>query len=242
MHIVYASAVFLFVGLGETLRHGIFGLTAAEIAAISTGTLVLFAVLILRGDLIHLLRPPRPALYGSPRLVWSWGRSALILPLGLLVVAAPGAATAVLGAPPPLSTETLLELTVLQIALTTLPEELFFREAALKSFHQSIPAIYLISVLAWFIYHMPSGLPVAVTSAGAGAVYLTLRLIGINILTVAALHGAVNVMLPRLAPPDVTGAASWLHVGYFIAASAAVCAVLLHSFARPQKQGIFSHA
>ncbi|MGD9864674.1 MAG: CPBP family glutamic-type intramembrane protease [Pseudodonghicola sp.] len=235
MHIGYAIAFFLFVGLSETLRHGIFGLTPAEIAAITAGTLGLVSVLVLRGDLIHLLRPSRQPLYGNPRLNWSWRRSALALGSGLA-----GIAAAALTTTGPLSAPTALELTALQVALITLPQELFFREAVLKSFGQSLPAIYLIGLLAWFIVHMPAGLPAALAAAGAGAVWLTLRLIGVSILAVALLHAAATVMLPQLTGP--MAAATWADVGYFIAASAAISATLFLIFAKSRKQGIFSYA
>lgn len=245
MHIVYAIAFFVFIGLAETLRHGIFGLTGAEIAGIISGTLALFAVLFLRTDLIALLRASPRGLYGNPRLGWSWGASALALPLGALLLALPvvyALATGVGIAPRVLSAETALELAVLQILMTTLPEELFFRETVLKAFHQSLPAIYLISVLGWFIYHMPMGLPAALVAAGTGALLLTLRVIGAGILVIAVIHGAVDVALPLIVRPDALWSDPWVYCGYYVALSAGISAILLQVFSGPSKRGTFSYA
>lgn len=239
MHIAYAVAFFLFIGLCETLRHGVFGLTSLEITGITYGTLAVLTVLFLRSDLIYVLRRPRHALYGNPRLIWTWGRTALGIVLGPLLWAVPvlyGLAVSQITLLP-ISPDPLIQFVVLQVGLVALAEEAFFRESAVRAFRSNIAAIYLVSVLAYFIFHIPQGVPDALIAAGAGIYYVTLRLIGTNILAVALVHGATNVMLGDVIALGNTAGDTWRYAGYFFAACALISfAVLQLGATKPNRR------
>lgn len=246
MHIAYAIGFFVFIGLCETLRHGVFGLTTWETSGIVNGVLVLLAVVILRSDLIGMLRPPRNWLYGNRRLIWSWERTALAVVLGPLLWVVPAlygyAVAGVAVELRPVPAETVMELLAVQVLLVALAEEVFFREAAVKAFGTSIAAIYLVSVLSVFIFHMPQGAPAALIAAGAGMFYVTLRLVGINILMVALVHGATNVILSDVVVVGLTTADTWPYAGYFFAASALLSFATFHLFAIKPSRSKFQYA
>ncbi len=245
MYIAYAVGFFLFVAVCETLRHGIFGLTAVEISTITSGGLALMSVLFLRGDLLHLLRPPRKTLYGRRRLRWSWGRSAVGLILtailwGGAVLAATAAGVLELRV---FTAETLIELAALQMVVAALPQQLFFRETVVKACHQSLPAIYLVSTLACFVFFMPEGPRLALLAAAAGLYLLTLRLSGVNILAVAAAHAAANVMLAHVIVP--VGAAAeepWRLALAALALSVILSAILYRILAGRPEKDVFEYA
>lgn len=245
MHIAYAIGFFLFVALSETLRHGIFGLTPSEISAITAATLVLMSILFLRGDLAYLLRAPRDRLYGRRRLAWSWGRTlrgaiAATALCGTAVLVATAAGLLDLRR---LSPATLLDLTALQVVVATLPQALFFREAAIKACRQSLPAIYLVSTLACFIHFLPGGPAQAMAAAAVGTFFLTLRLCGVNILAVAVLHGAAAVALVHVIAPAATGGAAPWQVGGAVSAAAALLSLLLYRiFSVRSEKDMFEYA
>ena len=66
--LLFALLFFGFVALGETLRKGVFGMNPTEVDGILRAALLLCALAILRGDVVHLLRPARETLYGGARL------------------------------------------------------------------------------------------------------------------------------------------------------------------------------
>lgn len=242
MHIAFAVVFFVFVGLSETLRHGIFGLNPLETAGIIAGALALSALLILRGDIVSVLRAPRHDLYDDPRLTWTWSRTFLGLILGpvLWIIPVLYGLTLIQINIVPVPTETLVEALVVQVLLVALAQELFFREAAIKAFRSSPGAIYLISGLAFFIYYVPQGLPMAVMAMGAGFYYLTLRLIGTNILAVALIHGATSVLFTQVLSLGLTGREEWIYAGYFLAASVVLSAAVYKMFV--QKRSEYSYA
>jgi len=239
VHIAFAVVFFVFVGLSETLRHGFFGLNHFEIIGISAGTLILFALLILRGDIVFALRPPRHELYGDTRFNWTWSRTFLGLLLGpvLWVIPVAYGLTMFQINIIPVPFETVIKALVIQVLLVALAEELFFREAVLKAFRSDIRAIYLISGLAFFIYYVPQGLPMAVIAVGAGLYFLTLRLIGTNILVVALVHGASVVMFTNVMSLGLTGREEWVFAGYFLAASAILSVTVYQLFG--QKRSVY---
>ena len=242
VHIAFALVFFVFVGLSETLRHGFFGLNPSEITGITAGALILSALLILRADIVFALRSPRHDLYGDARLTWTWPRTFLGLVLGpaLWIIPVAYGLTLVQINIIPVPVETLIEALVVQVLLIALAEELFFREAALKAFRSDIRAIFLISGLSFFIYYVPQGLPTAIIAAGAGLYFLTLRLIGTNILAVAFVHGASVVMFTKVLSLGLTGGDEWVFAGYFLAASAGLSLVVYQLFG--QKRSVYVYA
>ncbi len=86
---------------------------------------------------------------------------------------------------------------LLNILVVGLAEELFFREALLRAFapNPSIEktiGIFLFSSICFYLFHIEQGDPSAIIATGAGAVYMALRMAGVNILLVALLHGLSN--------------------------------------------------
>jgi membrane protease YdiL (CAAX protease family) len=242
VHIAFAVSFFIFVGLCETLRHGIFGLNPSEITGYIYTALAICALLILRGDVVFTMRQPRHALYENPRLNWTWSRSVLGMFLGPMLWIIPvvyGLSLSQINILP-FSAELLIETLVIQVLLIALAEEYFFREAAIKAFRTDIPAIYLISVLAFFIFYVPQGLPTALIAAGAGMFYVTLRLIGTNILVVALVHGATNVMFAQVFSLGLTFGDEWVYAAYFLIASTVLSAAVFHLFA--QKRSVYIYA
>lgn len=238
MHIAFAIAFFLFVGLCETLRHGVFGLNPSEIDGIIYGALAFMALFLLRGDVVYLLRQPRGTLYDSPRFAWSWTRSLLgiaLVPLLWAIPALYGISLIQINLVP-VSAQALLGVLAMQILLVALAEELFFREAAIKAFRSDIRAIYLMSGLASFIFYVPDGVAVALVAAGAGVFYLTLRLIGTNILLVAVAHGATVVVFSDILSLGLTSGEQWSFAGSFLAASLALSAVVFTLFAKTERR------
>lgn len=232
MHIAYALAFFVFVGLCETLRHGIFGLTSYETTGIIYGTLILLALLMLRGDVVNLLRQPQNGLYGRMRLEWSWRRSLLGIALLPLLWAVPifyGMTLMQINFQT-VSADKLIELLAVELFLIAMAEELFFREAAIKAFGADLFAVFLVSGLCSLIFHMPAGVPAAVIAAGSGLFYTALRLSGTNIVIVALAHAATTVMFTQVLTLGLTGPDEWTYSMTFFSASAALTFFIFYVF------------
>lgn len=232
MPIVFGITFFLYVGLTETLRHGVFGLNQQEIATTSYMALAFCALVLLRADVVFLLRRPRGALYGAARYLWSWPRSVLgilLAPLILIVPVGFGASLTQIklafG-----QIDLLSEAMLFQTLAVALSIELFFREAALKAFAGNLGALVLASGLVSFIHALPGGAHVALMAAGLGLWMLALRLMGTNILVVAAIHGALWVMLNRVLTPAVTGAEIWTYAICFTVAAAGLGLIAVNLF------------
>ncbi|MHA6261770.1 CPBP family glutamic-type intramembrane protease [Arenibacterium sp. CAU 1754] len=232
MPIAFAICFFIYVALSETLRHGVFGLSPSEISAISYVALALGALLILRADILFTLRPPRHALYGDARLNWTWTRTAMGLVLGPLLWIIPVAYGVSLiqiniGS---FLVPTLIEALLYEVVMVAIAVELFFREAAIKAFQGNVPAMILASSLAYLIFHIPAGVPAALIAAGSGLYFLTLRLIGTNILAVALLHGATVIVMTQIIPLGLTGAELWRYSVYFAVAAVVLSMAVLSLF------------
>lgn len=242
MHIVFSIFVFILAGLFETFRHGIFGLNSAEIMTVAAGLLGLSAFAILRMDALSLVRRPKGDLYGHAHLGWTWSRTVLGLCLGALLWIVPAAVDPIQFQIEALSlrSPTLLTVFALQVLLVALPQELFFREAAIKSFRGDISTTYLMSGLAYFVFFAPLGIPTALVMGGAGVFFMTLRLIGTNILAIAMVHGVLIMVLTKGATLGLTGQDEWIFAGYFFAASVALSVVIKRLFA--QKTSEYSYA
>lgn len=252
MHIAFAIVFFLFVGLCETLRHGIFGLTPSETDTIIFGTMLVLALFMLRGDAVFLLRRPRGGLYGRARLGWSWPRTALALALLPLVWAVPLAVglplPATLAAPGDPAgwvaalRDPLIAAIAVQWLVVALAQELFFREAVIKCFAADLRAVFLISGLSSFIFFVPYGVPAGLLAAAGGLVFLALRLIGGNILVVALAHAATiwawsGAADAALAPGDALALAAQI-----LAACAALSGLLAVLLAPRPARGGLHHA
>lgn len=246
MHISFAISFFLFVGLSETLRHGVFGLSPSETNGILVGILLLAALLFLRGDVIYLFREPadkhRIRRASGPWVTWSWKRSVLGLFLSPLVLVGPliwGIALIQINfrMPDDIFPSTTAVFDILLLALAC---ELFFRETVIKAFRGQKGPVILASSLAYFTFWMPSGLETAVMAAGSGLFFLTLRLIGTNILLVAGVHAALALLwghvlsLGQTAVPD-------LQFAVFYLGCAALVSLVLHYLFAETEQG-YLHA
>lgn len=242
MHIVFSIFVFLFVGLFETFRHGVFGLDSTDIMTVTAAILGLCALAILRSDIVFLIRRPLRGLYGSTHLGWTWSRTVLGLILGTLLWIIPAAFDLVQfqNGALALLTPALLTALALQVLLVALPEELFFREAAIKAFRGDTNTIYLVSGLAYFIFYVPFGVPTAMVMAGAGVYFITLRLIGTSILAIALIHGATSLVLTKGVTMGLSGQDEWLFAAYFLAASIGLSAVTLRLFGQKRNEYVYA--
>lgn len=242
MHIAFAVIFFVFIGLSETLRHGLFGLNPSETTGITYGALILCALFILRGDIVFLLRAPRAALYGDDRLNWTWSRTILGLALGplLWIIPVVWGLTLIQINIIPVPIDTLIEALILQALMVAVAQELFFREAVIKAFASDARAIYLITGLAFFIFYVPQGIPAAMIAAGAGLYYVTLRLIGANILAVALVHGATSVVFTQVLSLGLTGRNEWVYAGFFLGASAILSMAIYQLFAKKRSEFIYA--
>ena len=200
---------------------------------------------ILRSDIVNLSRRSADNLYGDQKFNWSWGRTILGLLLAPLLWALPivYGMTLIQINILPLDTQVLIEALIVQVLLVAIAQELFFREAAVKAFHSDVRAIYLISGLAFFIFNVPLGVPGAIIAAGAGLYYVTLRLIGTNILVVALIHGATSVVFTNVLSLGLKGrntSDEWAYAGYFLAGSVILSAAVYQLFA--PKRSEFAYA
>ncbi|HBS51207.1 MAG TPA: hypothetical protein DEA05_14515 [Rhodobacteraceae bacterium] len=240
VHIAYSVLFLLFVGLSETMRHGVFGLTPSEMSMLSHASLLLLALILLRGDVVFLLRRPGHDLYDDRRLGWSWRRTALGLAVAPALWIAPVSWALASGEPPftPFAVQNMPAGTVATLLVFALAQTLFLREAAIKAFHADIRAIYLVSVLSCFIFYLPQGLPAAMVGAGVGAFLLTLRLIGTNPLVVACIHAINGIMLTEVLAPGPSGTGDWNWSACILAASALLSVLLFQVLAAKRRRTV----
>lgn len=202
------------------------------------GAIAVCALMLLRSDIVFTVRRPVHALYTDTRMNWSWARTALgvfLGPLLLMIPLAYGFALIQINFQP-MSTETLIELMVLQIVMISLAEALFFQEAVVKAFGGDVTLIYVASTLAYFIFYLPGGVPDAMIMAGTGLYCLTLRLIGTNILVVAMIHGVTTVMFTQVFSLGLTQAEIWPYAAYFFAAAAALSVLVFAIFSQSRSE------
>lgn len=242
MQVAFAIIFFIFVGVCETLRHGVFGLNPSNTPIIIYGILTLAALLLLRSDLIQTMHCPKDPLYGSERLNWTWPRTVLGIFLGPLIWTVPvayGFALIQINVNP-IAVDGLLQVFLGQALLVVIAESLFFREAVIKAFGRHILPAYVISVLALFIFYVPVGVPEALIAAGSGIYYLTLRLIGTNIWAVALLHGATLILFGEVLSLGLTQSQLWSYSVYYVSASAALSVLIFMLFATSSKEARYA--
>lgn len=238
MPIAFAICFFIFVGLSETLRQGVFGLNPSETDATLSAALLLCALIVLRTDIVHTVRQPKYAIYGRPSLNWAWSRSVLGLVFGLGLIILPVAISSTLIQ---INFEEIfvaseIELLVLQGIAAALCIELFFREAAVKAFAGHFGAMALASTLAYFVFRLPLGLADALIAAGAGLYLLTLRLIGTNILLVAVVATVFAAVLNRTLAGFPDGFDMLTYAIYFTVASMILSLTAFSLFSQKSKE------
>lgn len=242
MQIAFAVFFFVFVGVCETLRRGVFGLSPSDTPGVICGVMALGALLLLRSDAIYTIHCPQIPLYGNERLNWSWPRTVLgvlLAPLLCIVPIAYGFALIQINVNP-IGPDLLVQALLVQVLMVTIAEALFFREAVIKAFGRDMLPVYVISTLAVFIFYIPSGVPGALIAAGAGMFYLTLRLIGSNILVVAVLQGATVVLFGEVLALDLSQSQLWSYAIYFISASAALSLLIFMLFSTPPREAHYA--
>lgn len=242
MHVAYAIVFVGLVAFFETVRHGVFGLTASETIGTIYGALALAAVLLLRSDVVYILYRPRHALYGDAGLNWTWARTGLgvfLGPLLWIVPAAYGVALIQLNVAPSITTA-MMQTALIQMALVGVAEGLFFREAVIKAFAGNRAQIYTVSALAVFVFYFPGGVPQALIATGAAIYFLTLRLIGANVLVGAALQGATVVVFSQMLNLGLTQAEMWPYAAYFLAAATALSLLIFALFSTQRGNPVYA--
>lgn len=242
MHVAYAIVFVGLVAFIETVRHGVFGLSPSEITGTTYGALALAAVLLLRSDAIYTVYRPRHALYGDTGLNWTWPRTALGLFLGPLLWVLPaayGVALIQINVVPAV-TAAMVQAALLQMVLVGVAEGLFFREAAIKAFAGNRGQIYVVSALAVFVFYFPAGAPQALIASGAAIYFLTLRLIGTNILACAAIQGATVVVFTQMLDLGLTQAELWPYAAYFLGSATALSVLIFMLFATHRGDPVYA--
>lgn len=235
MQLAFAIGFFVVTGLAETLRQGYFGLGPSEISGMIAAVMTLLAVLILRGDLPGLLRPGGD---DEQWPGWSWRRTGLALFLVPLFWALPviwGFASGRLDVVP-MSGGALLRFAAMQALTVALAEHLFLREAAIRAFGPGRTAIFTISVLAVFIFHMEAGAQAALAAAGGGVFFLTLRLLGAAPVAVVLVQGLTLALFGHVIPLDLVGVPGWAGAAFLFGGAAVLSLALLTLFAAEKKE------
>ncbi len=234
MPLTFAIGMFFAAMLGETFRLGWIPATPLLAAMTVSAALILVAGLILGRDAKALIRPSGN-LYGGRGTGWTWRRSALLLlsvPLLWLLPVAGGAGVTefFLHVPKPAK---LVSALVVQILVIALAEELFFRESVLKVLGGRLPLCFAATAAATALYTLPQGAPAAAMAAGGALAYMALRVSGMNLLVVAAVHGVTNVLLGRVLVAQLAPDSLWIYC-LAVAAGYAVFATALMSLRQPR--------
>lgn len=237
MHIAFSALFFLIVGLRETHRLGLFGLTGAEAQMMVLAAMAIAAALILRADTAFLFRVPR-ALYGRVELNWAPARTLLAVVLAPVVLILPvfrsGALTQI---NPDLFAWQMVAQLSGPVILSAVVYELFLREAVLKAFSAALPGAFLVTALASFILALPGGGMVAVMAAGWGVYLMALRCAGCHVLVLGIVHAVLMAAHGIL----VTGEVSPGYAIYFTVGAAALALTIMALVGQKHREA-FSHA
>lgn len=219
MPLTFAICLFFVAALAEILRRGGVDLPPLALAALVNGAMAAAGLVLLGRDAISLIRAPGPRLYGATGLGWSWRRTVRLLPLIPIMFIVPVACglifTDLLLVVP--GGKALASALLVQIVLYAFAQELFFREAALKVFAPNRAVAVAVSAVAVTLFYLPQGLPAAMIAGGGALACMALRIAGMNLLVVAAVHGAALVLFGRVLVAELSGDALW----YYAATSAA---------------------
>ncbi len=118
--------------------------------------------------------------------------------------------------------------------------ELFFRETVIKAFAESTPAMVMASALAYFTVSLPGGLALALIMTGSGLFFLTLRLIGTNILVVAGLHAANTIFWGHVLSMGRTSVPDMTYASYYLGCAALVSCVIYYLFAETKREYFYA--
>lgn len=229
MHLSFAISLFFVAGIAELLRQGGLDLPPLMTLSAISGVMALAAVVLIGRDADRLIRPGDARLYGIEGLGWSWRSTAALLPLIPFLVLIPATFVASF-------TEfvfvgqdagSLAFALLVQILVIAIAQELFFREAILKIFGALLPVAFAVSAGATLLFHLVHGLPAAVIAAGASVAYMALRVAGMNILVVAAVHGATTVLFGRILVAQIEVTDIWPYAAAVAGGHAVFAAAVL---------------
>lgn len=242
MQVAYAIAFFLLVGVCETLRNGVFGFNPSAIPLITNCTLLAGALLLLRSDAIYLIQVPKQPIYGREGLGWSWPQSLLGVVLAPVLFCLPVVyGFAVSGIEfNPFALDSVQPMFLQQTVFMIVCQSLFFGEAVVKAFGRDRMQALIISGLSVFIFYIPDGLPQALIAAGSGIYYLTLRLIGTNMLIVALLHGVTIILFGEVISLGLSQDQQWLYSVCFVFGSAVLSMLTYMIFANSPKENQYA--
>ena len=161
--------------------------------------LFIAVTVVLRGDL-RFVFTPSDGPYADGTGGWRWDRSfvgivAVVAMWGLSIGLSLAMGTVSLQFP---AIDLLIVVLVTQIVFVGFTEELFFREAAMKSAKGDPLALITLSVLVFGLASWQADGGIKFWLMGSGAVYLASRLAGVPILVVAILHGLTNVLFTHV--------------------------------------------
>lgn len=241
--VAFAISLVGLAWLSETVRQGVFVMNALDFYTVTHLAAAALGILILRSDLVYLVRRPALTVNGPHPMDWNMSGSVLALLIMPAVLAVPLLYLALEGQSLPDAGLVLqavpgtFEALFVKALLLAVCAELFFREAALSAFRDSRIALVLASTLAYFVFSLSGGLASALVAAGAGLFYLSLRLMGAHILMVALIHAIAVVSLSIIAPDLTRSMASAI---FFTVATAAISLTVL-SLSSPKRSAL-SHA
>lgn len=244
MPLTFAILLFFIAGLAESLRQDLIAVDRLAGLSIIGAAATLAALVILRRDAVRVIRPPVSRQDGDRAFAWSWPRTAAalcVVPFLALITMTFGAIFTSYYVHIPHGTALIWGLGV-QTIVVALPQELFFREAVLKIFGPGLGVAFAITAGAVALFHLPNGLPAAAMAAGAALAYMALRVVGMNILVVALVHGAANVLFGRVLVPELAGTqALWGYTVAFFAAHALFALAVL-ALAQPARRLVLERA
>lgn len=193
---LFTIAFIIVMFLTMILRSESMGVSPSALFVIVYASCVIAAIVILRQKLAFTMRPPSRVDQVNV-LDWDWLRSRrLVIRVGCALWLIPMLYAVTVSSlsvhlPRP---DVLLKILIIQVLIVGVAEELFFREAALSEWVDRPLTGLVIASLAFFIFHLPQGLSPALIACGVGVVYGMLRILGVNIFVIAALHGATNIL------------------------------------------------
>lgn len=229
MPLTYAIGLFFVACLAQVMRlveHGFGAFTAAVLVSLAMAAV---ALLLLGRQIRMIALPPTAPQYGPEGPTWCWGRTATLLSLSLVfiffLVACASIFTFASIRVPPVSA--VVSALAVQILVFALAQELFFREAVLKAFGGHVRRAFAVSVAAAMLFHLPHGTPAALMAAGGAAAYMALRVAGMNIVAVAAVHGATVVLFGRILVAEQAPDALWTYALLYALGHAAFAGAVL---------------
>jgi len=229
--------LFIVAGVAELLRQGGLGLPPLVTLSAISAVMALSGIVLLGRDADGLIRQKSDRQYGIEGLGWSWNRTLALLPILPFLVLIPAGFVASF-------TEflfvrqdaaSLAAALAVQILVIAIAQEMFFREAILKIFGARLPVAFAVSAGAALLFHLVHGLPAAFIAAGASLAYMALRVAGMNLFVVAAVHGTMTVLFGRMLVAQIQIADIWPYAAAVAgghAAFAGLVMLLRHAPAR----------